>query len=134
LSEEAALSILKGIYMMLNTGGIVVFTSRGLQFIDYCDSLRQIETTENKTDNRNPYSNCFYPKKTSIEKYQKGEFQFYKYGYGTGELNSEFYGEASIPENWIKKNLSGYFELVDFEPENMVEDLDQTIFVLKKKN
>jgi hypothetical protein len=60
-------------------------------------------------------------------RYLNGEFQFYPIG-GSGELTSDFFGEAFIPRHYIEENFGSFF--VDFNED--VPNVDQSVVVLQK--
>ena len=133
LNEDSAKAVLLEIHKMLNIGGILVITSRGLQFINYCKYLQENNENVINTKYARRLSTYFTPNDEAKLKYKKGEFQFYSYP-KSGKLNRELYGEAAIPIQWFQANMADNFEIAGFELENMEEDLDQTIIILKKIN
>lgn len=128
LSETVAYDILKELHGMLNKSGIVVFTSRGIEFINYCEKNRKTISNDSSQLQKD-LIDCFRPVSDSIVKYHNGIFQFFKY---PGNHASDNYGEAAMPKDWIVYKLSHIYELVAFEDENLNEDMDQKLIVLKK--
>lgn len=130
LKSEVAFNILKELHGLLSSNGIIVFTSRGHHFINYCENLRiERKNKPNHTERQMNLYEAFTPYEDSLEKYRKGEFQFYNY---PNSPNNN-YGEAIMPKEWVLEKLSSMYELIGFENENLENDLDQTIIALKKK-
>ncbi len=129
LSESFSRENLKDFSRMLKPGGVVAFTTRGQQHINY---LRQIMVGPD-ADKSNHVLQAVQtlPNLDLIEKKIKaGEYQFFPSS-GGGELSSSFYGETWIGEKWIKNNykklgFSGY----EMFPEKGT--IDQVTFLLHK--
>ena len=122
LSEQHLRAWLTYLMDCLRPGGYLVFTTRGIQFID------QLEQVHREHVSIHSYLREKLPSPKEVrERYLKGEFQFYPTG-GGEELTSDFYGEALIPRRYIEINYGS--ALVDFT--EAVPDVDQSVVVLQK--
>ncbi len=129
LSESFACENLKDFNRMLKPGGVVAFTTRGQQHLDF---LREKLAGPN-TDRSGHLFEAIQtlPNLDLIEKTIKaGEYQFFPTG-GGGELSSQFYGETWIGEGWVKKNYRNLgYKKYEMFPEH--GSVDQVTFILHK--
>lgn len=131
LSEAAFLAWLGEFGRILKPGGIVAFTTRNEGFLDYCASLNS---------RRNELAGYQLALATAVgadtvlrQRYCAGEFVFVS-GQGVsggGSMNESFYGEAFIPQAYIRNHLAGEFEILDYKP--VGQAYDQALFVLRKR-
>lgn len=131
LSEAAFLAWLREFGRILKPGGIIAFTTRNDEFLDYCASLNS---------RRSELSGYQLALATAVgsdtrlrQKYRAGEFVFVS-GQGVsggGSMNESFYGEAFIPQAYIK-NVADEFEALDYKPTGRA--YDQALFVLRKRS
>ncbi|MFA6954577.1 MAG: class I SAM-dependent methyltransferase [Thermoanaerobaculia bacterium] len=130
LSELACSRWLTHLRGLLVPGGRLIITTRGSVQIGNLRHLRAVASPDD-ADPTHPIARSL-PHPDEIEqRYDAGEFQFYPTGGGRGELTSDFYGEAWIPEQWIARNLdrlgfSGYEFFTEFLT------VDQCVFVLTR--
>ena len=135
LSEQACRDWLSHLSELLVEGGKLIITTRGEAQIG---TLRQIARPigyikrfiKRKKDHIHSLLTCL-PRPNIVEElYDSGVFQFYPIG-GGGELTEDFYGEAWIPELWMKQHYSSFgFSRYEFFPE--FATIDQCTFVLTK--
>jgi len=131
LSERAFLAWMQEFHRILRPGGILAFTTRSEVFLDYCQSLRNSDTTLTG-----------YPAALALvipdisearERYRAGEFLFAT-GQGLdggGPRDESFYGEAFVPEQYVRSKLSDRFEMLQFLPVGSA--YDQALVVLRRK-
>jgi len=132
LSEAAFQAWLHEFGRILKPGGIIAFTTRNEEFIDYCASLNS---------HRDELSEYQLALATAVggdaevrQKYRAGEFVFVN-GQGVsggGSMNESFYGEAFIPQIYVQSCLAGEFETLDYKP--IGRAYDQALFVLRKQS
>jgi methyltransferase family protein len=114
---------------LLHPGGYLVFTTRGQFFIDHVKRLHA-DGGENHAmlveHIRRLREEMPHPDEIE-RRHREGEFQFYPIG-GSGELTSDFFGEAFIPRSYIERHFCAYF----IGSSDEVPNVDQTVFVLRK--
>lgn len=99
---------------LLAEKGTIVFTTRGLNFIDHIE----------KNEISKPLFKNYYDIRM---KYHAGEFQFFGHN-RSDELDGNWYGEAFIPFQYVKEKYRLY------KPQ-IIKDIfgvDQTVFTLNK--
>jgi hypothetical protein len=112
LSEKACRLWMEEFHRVLQDDGVLILTTRASSFLNYCESLKQLNPTG-------------YPKALSIlfddfgearAAYNRGEFLHSNiHGVtGGGEINGEFYGETFLPEAYARQAYADLFELVSF--------------------
>lgn len=132
LSKAAFLAWLREFGRILKPGGIVAFTTRSEGFLDYCASLNS---------RRSELSRYQLALATTVggdtdlrQRYHAGEFVFVSdQGVsGGGSMNESFYGEAFIPQAYVRNHLDNEFEILDYKSIGRV--YDQALFVLRKRS
>jgi hypothetical protein len=129
LSEEYLHAWITYFMTCLRPGGHLVFTTRGLQFIDYLERLQREDGPspgvfrEYQTRLRQQLP----PPQEVRRRYLNGEFQFYPIG-GAGELTSDFFGEALIPRSYLERVYGS--AMIDFTEQ--VPHVDQSVVVLQR--
>ena len=131
LSEAAFLAWLHEFSRILRPGGIIAFTTRNEEFLDYCASLNS---------RKSELSGYQLALATAVgadaelrQRYRSGEFVFVS-GRGVsggGSMNESFYGEAFVPQTFIENRLADEFEILDYKPIGQM--YDQALFVLRKR-
>jgi len=131
LSERAFLAWMSEFHRVLRPGGILAFTTRSEVFLDYCQHLR--ESATDLTGYTAALATMIPNVSEARKRYRAGEFLFAT-GQGLnggGAMNESFYGEAFVPEAYVRGQLSDRFELLRFL--HVGNAYDQALFVLKKK-
>lgn len=131
LSEAAFLAWLREFSRILKPGGIIAFTTRNEEFMDYCASLN---SSKGELSGYQLALATAVGGNTSLrQKYRAGEFIFVSsHGVsGGGSMNESFYGEAFIPQVYIQNRLAEEFETIDYKP--IGQAYDQALFVLRKR-
>lgn len=104
-------------------GGLVMMTTQGRTFIDFCANIRK------RNDLSNPWfeslAKSFVDEQSALDDYDRGEFLHAGFGQYGGT-----YGESLIPRGYIEKSWTRYFDLVDFVDSRSF--LPQALFVLKR--
>lgn len=130
LSEAAFGAWMSEFHRILKDDGIVAFTTRNPAFLDYCAYLKG---QEDLSGYAKALSEMIPDVAEAKSRYASGEFIFVseKGLGGGGAMNGSFYGEALIPEEYVKRMFSDLFEMLAFK--TIGHDYDQALFVLKKK-
>ena len=115
---------------ILKPGGILVATTQGECSFDYIQVLK-----DNPKRTRSVWEEyllkSFDPVEDHRKRYRNGEFLYA--ATGGGEVrDASFYGEAFIPEQYIKKHFDQYLKLQDFVDNANL--LPQALFVMQKRN
>jgi 2-polyprenyl-3-methyl-5-hydroxy-6-metoxy-1,4-benzoquinol methylase len=129
LSEEYFVAWVNYLLKVLRPGGHLAFTTRGQFFINHLEHLHQSrqQSHDMLQEHHRRLREEMRPPAEIRRRYENGEFQFYPIG-GAGELTSDFFGEAFIPQRYLEQNFGSL--LVDFNGE--VPYVDQSIVVLRK--
>ncbi|MDX2479466.1 MAG: class I SAM-dependent methyltransferase [Desulfuromusa sp.] len=126
LNEPYFNAWLKEFSKVLKPGGKLFITSRGKSFIQFVEKWQRNGKKESFNGHMLPEASDL------LDKYLAGEFQFYTESGGGGELSSEFYGQAFVPEQYIRKISAeyGYSEIFRMPTP---EEVDQAVFMLVKE-
>jgi SAM-dependent methyltransferase len=112
LSEQACELWMLEFHRILAPGGVLALSTRSRQFFDYCESLRKSEVTGYPLG----LSKIFANFDEARARYDRGEFVHSNIEgvTGGGEMNSSFYGETFIPEEYARVRYSRHFKLERF--------------------
>ena len=129
LSEEYFHAWINYLLGVLRPGGYLAFTTRGQFFINHLQHLhRDKDKPHQILEEHVRRLREEMPLPAEIRRrYLKGDFQFYPIG-GSGELTSDFFGEAFIPRRYIEQHFRPFF--VDFNED--VSNVDQSVVILQK--
>lgn len=129
LSEQYFLDWMAYFLKVLKPGGHVVFTSRGHYFIRHLQHLHASETASDPmlAEHIRRLKQMMPHPDEILRLYDAGEFQFYAIG-GSEELTPSFFGEAFIPEAYLKRRFGD--ALMSFSED--VPRVDQSMTVLRK--
>jgi hypothetical protein len=130
LSEEYFHAWIKYLLGVLRPGACLVFTSRGQMFIDHLEDLQRqslLQPHEAPGEEVRKLREELPLPQEIRRRYLNGEFQFYPIG-GSGELTSDFFGEAFIPRRYIEQNFGSF--LIDFNED--IPNVDQSVVVLQR--
>ncbi|MFD3300191.1 methyltransferase domain-containing protein [Aquipseudomonas alcaligenes] len=108
---------------IMRPGGLLLMTTQGRTFIDYCRNIRE-------SGNRShPWfvslAKAFADTEQAYRDYDAGEFLHY----GEGQYGGS-YGESLIPRGYVEKAWLKDFELVDYVDDRAF--LPQALFVLRR--
>ncbi len=128
LHENVAMKWIEEFARILKPGGLLIATTEGRSFLDYCESLRA-KGQDLQFGWHKALSESFIPVEKAKQDYDDGKFLFSPTG-GGGVRDAAFYGEAIIPNQYIKNNYSRFLTLCDFfdDPGR----LPQALFVMQK--
>lgn len=127
LSPRAADAWIAEFHRLIAPGGLVVVTTQGRSFIDFCASLRGAPPA---SEWHKVLQNSFVDEQRAKREYDAGEF-LYEPNSGGPELHGDIYGDAIVPEGYVRRAWAKYFDVVDF-----VDDrgyLPQALIVMKAK-
>lgn len=105
-------------------GGLVLMTTQGRSFIDFCEGIRRSGDCSNAWFLS--LANSFINTEQCLKDYDSGQFLHAGHGQYGGT-----YGESLIPRAYIERTWSKDFELVDFIDDRSI--LPQALFVLKRR-
>ena len=111
LSEEAVNSWLDEFHRILKPGGVFIFTLRQKNFL---------EIFKQDVSASSPYVQGlakFFGGDEMLKKYDAGEYMYLPSG-GGRELTNDFYGDAVIPERYVRKIFAKKFEIQEMFDDN----------------
>jgi cyclopropane fatty-acyl-phospholipid synthase-like methyltransferase len=135
LAEPTALAWVKELARLLKPGGLLIATTQGLDFLDFCED-KQGKVHEKAWYNM--LAQSFLPIEKSKEAYKNGQFLFESQARKDTDIReSSYYGDALIPKQYIQQNYTPYLDLVDFVKEGSFYEkaqtrLGQALFVMQK--
>jgi hypothetical protein len=132
LSEEAAKRWLAEFARLLKPRQFLVFTTRGISFLDYCQQLATQHNDVAVSSYQDTLAAMFPADQIDETRaaYLRGEFIFRGIG-GGGVRDGSFYGEAFMPRGWVEREFGDTFEIVNAEIDG--SRYDQFCFALRKK-
>jgi SAM-dependent methyltransferase len=127
LSEPAHQAWITEFERILNPGGLLIVTTQGRHFIEFCARLRQAGTFE--SDWHRALARSFVDPEQSRRDYDQGRFLYSGTG-GGGPRDSSFYGEAIVSPAYVRSTWNNRFEILDFVDD--VRRCPQAIIVARK--
>ena len=127
LSQAAGLAWIEEFAKVVKPGGLLMLTTQGRTFIDYCASLRGRAPD---SDWHASLQRSFADPDRAYADYDAGKFLYAANG-GGPELPAEDYGEAAIPKGYIEANWTRYFELLEFIDDRNY--MPQALIVMRRK-
>lgn len=111
LPEALHWSLLFEFHRLLSPGGILAATTRRRSFIERCEELRNDPELESKPDWLKISARAFPDSEASLAAYDRGEFCYDSLQAG-GKWS--FWGEACIPERYVRETWTRLFEICDY--------------------
>ncbi|MGO0999900.1 class I SAM-dependent methyltransferase [Lysobacter sp. CA196] len=127
LSPKAANAWIAEFARIVAPGGLLVLTTQGRTFIDFCESLRAAPPA---TEWHRGLQQSFVDADKARKEYDEGQY-LYQPSSGGPELPGETYGEAIIPEGYVRAHWSKYFEVLDYIDDRNY--LPQAVMVLRAR-
>ena len=128
LRYDAAEKWINEFSRILKLGGILVATTQGEGFLDYCKQLK--DNPEQITLGwHSLIADSFNPVEEYRTRYRNGEFLYAATGGGPAR-DSSFYGEAIVPKEYIETHFGKYLNFIDFFYDT--NRLSQACFVMQK--
>jgi len=128
LPEEMHSALLKEFHRLLSPGGMLIATTRRRDFIEWCRSLREDPTLDEKPNWLKHSAKVFLDSDAALSSYDHGEFCYGNLG-STGRWS--FWGEACIPKAYVERRWSEMFEICDYI--DNPEVCPQNVIVARKR-
>jgi 2-polyprenyl-3-methyl-5-hydroxy-6-metoxy-1,4-benzoquinol methylase len=128
LSEDVHLAWLKEFCRILKPEGILIATTRPIEFIDYCRTLAQ-NSKVNEWERGSVIA--FVDPEEAYKNYREGKFVHCPTG-GGGVLDKSFFGETCISEKYVNTTWSSYFRNIAFLPSKIHQQFDQDVIIAVK--
>jgi SAM-dependent methyltransferase len=125
LSPDCAGAWMDEFARIMRPGGLLLMTTQGRTFIEYCRNIRESGDRSNEWFIN--LADSFVDADQSCKEYDAGEFLHAGHGQYGGT-----YGESLIPRGYIVNHWLRYFDLVDYVDDRAF--LPQALFVLKRKD
>lgn len=123
LSPDCADAWIGEFARIVRPGGLVMMTTQGRTFVEYCQYIRDSGNITHPW--HNSLAKSFVNVQECLEQYDNGGFLHAQ----TGQYDGT-YGESLVSPGYIKKNWVEYFDLIDFFDDRST--LPQALFVLKR--
>jgi SAM-dependent methyltransferase len=127
LSEEIHLEWVREFARLLKPGGLLLATTQGRTFVDFCASLRAKSVHDSAW--HESLAKSFTDRDQALRDYDAGHFLHVATGGGDFRPSS-FYGETLIPRGYVERAWTPYLELVDFRDDRSF--LPQALIVMRK--
>lgn len=133
LRSDAAEMWIKEFARILKPNGIIVATTEGVFFLDLLEKLKKDRTL---AESNEWYANLLHGFSERMSKYRKlynnGEYIYAPTGGGDAgdALDSSFYGDAIVPEKYIRDIFGKHLTFIDFLDN---QNMGQAVFVMQKK-
>ena len=127
LAEHASLAWVHEFARILKPGGVMLVTTQRRDFLAFCESLRGQEHGHGW---HKALSRAFLDTQAAYDAYDAGQYLYAPTGGGPSRP-ADFYGEALIPEGYVRKHYTRELDFVDF-----VSDparLAQALIVMQKR-
>lgn len=128
LSEQAHKRWLSEFRRILKPGGMFIATTRPRDFILWCEKARKMREV---TIAFQGAASAFVNAKEKFREYDSGNYVYDPVG-GGGVREGSFYGEACIPEKYVRAEWMKYFKEVDFVDYKEHGCFNQNLIVAKK--
>jgi SAM-dependent methyltransferase len=126
LAEHASLAWVQEFSRLLRPGGLMVVTTQLRDFIAFCESFRG---KDNEFGWHKGLANSFVDVEASYAAYDAGQYLYAPTGGGPARP-SDFYGEAMIPEGYVRTRFTPFLRYVDFVADRNL--LPQALIVMQK--
>jgi 2-polyprenyl-3-methyl-5-hydroxy-6-metoxy-1,4-benzoquinol methylase len=126
LAEHASIAWVKEIARLLKPRGIMIVTTEPREFIELCRSLRG---RDHEFAWHQALANSFVDTEAAYRAYDAGEYLYAPTG-GGSYRPADFYGEALIPEGYVRARWTEFLRFVDFVSDPRV--FPQALIVMQK--
>ena len=125
LSEQMSNDLLAELTRILKPGGMLIVTTRGRSFIEFCASLRKSSDLESMHPGPRSAAAGFMNTEESLAEYDSGKYCF-------SQLDHEwsYWGETAISKKYVLQHWTRSLDFVAFIPEG--RQLVQSVIVMKK--
>ena len=128
LAEPVALKWIEEFARVLRPNGILLATTEGSAFLDFCQSLQQHEGPLEFGWHQG-LAKSFIPIEKFKEEHAAGKFLYAPTG-GGGPRDKSFYGEAVIPKKYVEQYYAPFLVLREFIDDPRQHS--QALFVMQK--
>jgi SAM-dependent methyltransferase len=111
LPEEMHWALLKEFHRLLAPGGMLIATTRGREFIEFCDAVRNDPKLDEMPAWQRPLANIFRNADATLSAYDSGKFCYESFG---EQGRRSFWGEACIPRGYVQRRWTEIFEVCDY--------------------
>ena len=126
LAEHASLAWVQEFSRLLRPGGIMAVTTQRRDFIEYCRSLRG---QEHEFGWHRVLANSFVDSDAAYAAYDAGDYLYAATGGGPSRP-ADFYGEALIPEAYVRRHWTKSLRFVAFVDDRST--MPQALIVMQK--
>lgn len=129
LAEEVHLAWVEELARLLRPGGVLAVTTRPRAFFKYTRQLRdQVKEGSKQFPGA---ARAFVDTEDWLARYDRGEFCF-DAPHMTPAWPGVYYGEAAVPEQFVRKHWGAYFDRIRFLPAEKQPRLDQSLITAAK--
>jgi SAM-dependent methyltransferase len=126
LAEDVSLAWVEELSRLLTPGGLLFVTTHHRDFIEFCRSLRG---RDHEFAWHQALAQSFVDTEAAFAAYDAGAFLYAPTGGGPA-LPSTFYGEALIPEAYVRRQWTKFLRFVAFVADRQV--MPQALIVMQK--
>jgi SAM-dependent methyltransferase len=127
LSEQAHLAWIEEFHRVLRPGGVLVVTTRPREFILMCAAMR---ATPDLPAWAMGAAMSFADTAACLARYDRGEFLYQPVG-GGPVLDASIFGEACIPEAYVRRTWTRHLEFVDYIDDRKI--CEQNVIVMRRR-
>jgi SAM-dependent methyltransferase len=128
LPEDMHLALLHEFKRLLVPGGLLIATTRGRDFIQYCASLRNDPQLQDRPKWVSQLGNIWLDEAVTLAAYDRGGFCYESFGV---EGRWSFWGEACIPKAYVQKRWTEVLDVLDYIDNRAV--CEQNVIVARKR-
>lgn len=128
LSEDAHNNWLREFNRLLKPGGLLITTTMGREFIEYCRTLREVQGIPTNGAAQE-IARVFPNTEQSLREYDNGKYCHHPLD-GGDLLNPSFFGETCIPKGYVLNHWTKQFEFLEFIEGNDLQS--QNAIVVRK--
>ena len=129
LPEEMHWAMLKEFHRLLMPGGMLIATTCGRDFIEYCDSLRKDPKLQKLNWHKYLAAKAFRNKHEALSADDTGNFCFESH---ERQGRFSFCGEACIPKDYVQRRWPEILDVCDYTDDR--ETCAQNVIVVRKRN
>lgn len=127
LPEQMHLDLLRDFERLLTPGGLLIATTRGRDFIRYCQSLRERSNLADEPAWLSQSARVFLDEAESLAAYDEGRFCYGSFGV---EGRWSFWGEACIPKGYAEKHWPAGFRILEYIEDRAI--CPQNVIIARK--